>query len=419
MAAGTGLSSERLREFTSFRNLSEEDLLILAGSVSVQSARRGDTLFNCGDIDARDFFLLSGRLQLIAEDGRERFIDAGSDVAKMPVARLRPRQYSAKATTPVDYFMVDCDLLDSLSHNHSDSDGIDYGYGVMEVSEEFEDETSEMLAAFRRDLDKRKFRLTTLPEVAIKIREALSGDDVNLRQAADMINRDPAIAAKLVRAANSPVYHGAARCESVHAAMVRLGLNTARQLAIGFTLRDLFESRDPVSKRLMEEAWQQSLDVAAISFVLARHTRLFDPEEALLAGLVSNIGVLSVISYAQSYPKLLGDEALLRQWIDQLKGEVGAMVLEHWQFPAEVVEAARGCEEWTRCPNTRADLCDLVLVATLHSFIGKRRRDTPPRMDQVPAYQKLALGNLTPEMALQVLVEAREQIAQARALLVA
>ena len=81
MSVGTVLSSERLREFTSFRNLSEEDLLILAGSVSIRSARRGETLFQCGDIDARDFFLLNGRLQLIAEDGRERFIDAGSDAA--------------------------------------------------------------------------------------------------------------------------------------------------------------------------------------------------------------------------------------------------------------------------------------------------------------------------------------------------
>jgi HD-like signal output (HDOD) protein len=139
----------------------------------------------------------------------------------------------------------------------------------------------------------------------------------------------------------------------------------------------------------------------------------------MLAGLVSNIGVLSVLSYAQSYPKLLENETLLRQWCDKLKGEVGAMVLEHWQFPDEIVEVARGCEDWSRCPSTRADLCDLVLVATLHSYIGKRKQPAPPRMDQVPAYQKLALGKLTPELTLQILVEAKDQIAQARALVAA
>jgi len=221
------------------------------------------------------------------------------------------------------------------------------------------------------------------------------------------------------RAANSPIYFGAAKCETVQNAIVRLGLLTTKQLVIGFTLRDLFQSEIPLLRRLMTESWQESMDVAAISFVLARHTKLFDPEEAMLAGLVSNIGVLSVLNYAQNYPQLLDNEALLQQWAGKLKGEVGALVLENWQFPDEIVEVARGCEEWSRCPTTRADLCDLVLVATLHGYIGKRKFPAPPRMDQVPAYQKLALGKLTPELPLQILVEAKDQIEQARSLIAA
>jgi HD-like signal output (HDOD) protein len=139
----------------------------------------------------------------------------------------------------------------------------------------------------------------------------------------------------------------------------------------------------------------------------------------MLAGLVSNIGVLAVLNYAQNYPQLLDNETLLRQWIEKLRGEAGALVLEHWQFPDEIVEVARACEDWMRCPTTHVDLCDLVLVATLHSYIGKRKQPTPPRLDQVPAYQKLALGNLTPELTLQILVEAHDQIEQARAMLAA
>jgi HD-like signal output (HDOD) protein len=413
------LSSEKLREFTSFRTLAEEDLLLLAGSIELRSARRGEVLFECGDIDARDFFLLNGRLQLVAEDGRERSLEAGSDAARMPVARLRPRQYTARAQTSVEYFMVDCDVLDALNRVQVEGEGIDYGYGVVEVADAADDEAAQMLHAFRRDLDAGRFRLTSLPEVALKIREQLADDSIDARRLAATISRDPAIATKLLRAANSPLYAGAGRCDTVQAAITRLGFTTTRQLVIGFTLRDLFTSSNPMLRCLMEEAWQQSLDVAAISWVLSRQLRLFNPEEAMLAGLVSNIGVLSVLTFAQSYPPLLQDEALLRQWVDQLRSDVGAMVLTQWQFPEELVEVARGCEEWNRCPGTRADLCDLVLVATLHSYIGKRRRQPPPRMDQVPAYQKLALGKLTPEMTLQVLVEAREQIAQARALMAA
>lgn len=414
------LSSEQLREFSSFRPLTEEDLLLLAGSIELRTARRGEVLFECGDIDARDFFLLRGRLQLVAEDGRERSLEAGSEAARMPVARLRPRQYTARAETSVDYFMVDCDVLEALSRVQVEGDGIDLdGYGVVEVGSAEDDEGAQMLHAFRRDLEAGRFRLTSLPEVALKIREQLADEGIDARRLATTISRDPAIAAKLLRAANSPLYIGAGRCDSVQGAVTRLGFATTRQLVIGFTLRDLFTNSNPMLRRLMEEAWQQSLDVAAISWVLSRQLRLFNPEEAMLAGLVSDIGVLSVLNFAQAYPPLLQDEALLRQWVDRLKSEVGALVLTQWQFPEELVEVARSCEEWGRCPGTRADLCDLVLVATLHSYIGKRRRQAPPRMDQVPAYQKLALGKLTPEMTLEVLVEAREQIAQARLLLAA
>ncbi|HEY3697808.1 MAG TPA: HDOD domain-containing protein [Spongiibacteraceae bacterium] len=419
MAVSQGLDIGRLREFTSFRNLSEDDLLILSSRVQIKEVRRGDVLFNCGDIDSQEIFLLAGKLQLIAEDGRERVIEARTTMANLPIAKLRPRQYTAKAVTNVEYFSVDCDLLDSLLQNQKEQNDIDVGYGVIEVAHDADDETIEMLHAFQADLDARKFRLTSLPEVAMKIRGMLDNNDVSARQIADVVNRDPVIAAKIVRAANSPIYFGAAKCETVQNAIVRLGLLTTKQLVIGFTLRDLFQTNVPLFHKLMTESWQQSMDVAAISFVLARHTKLYDPEEAMLAGLVSNIGVLSVLSYAQGYPQLLENESLLRQWTDKLKGEVGAMVLENWQFPEDIVEAARGCEDWTRCPTTRADLCDLVLVATLHSYIGKRKQPPPPRMDQVPAYQKLALGKLTPELTLQILVEAKEQIAQAKALLVA
>ncbi|MDB6060689.1 MAG: hypothetical protein JWM78_792 [Verrucomicrobiaceae bacterium] len=419
MAVTQGLGIERLREFTSFRNLSEDDLLILSSRMQVKEARRGDTIFLRGDIDSQDIFLLSGKLQLIAEDGRERVIEARTTVANLPIAKLRPRQYTAKALTNLEYFSVDCDVLESLQDNSQEQQEIEVGYGVVEMSDHADDETLEMLHAFKADMDARKFRLTSLPEVAMRIRTMLDNNDVSVRQIADVVNRDPVIAAKIMRAANSPIYFGASKCDTVQNAIIRLGLLTTKQLVIGFTLRDLFNSDVPLLRKLMTEIWQQSSDVAAISFVLARHTKLYDPEEAMLAGLVSNIGVLSVLSYAQSYPKLLENEVLLRQWCDRLKGEVGAMVLEHWQFPDEIVEVARGCEEWTRCPSTRADLCDLVLVATLHSYIGKRRQPAPPRMDQVPAYQKLALGKLTPELTLQILVEAKDQISQAKALVAA
>jgi HD-like signal output (HDOD) protein len=361
---------------------------------------------------------LVGKLQLIAEDGRERSIDASDEAARMPIARLRPRQFTARAMTHVEYFQVDCDLIEALSHQVQEARALEADYGVTEIEQDW-DEREEMLAAFKDDLQANKFTLTSLPEIAISIRKALDEEKASFDSIAKVVNRDPAIAAKLVKAANSPIFYGSQKCDSVKTAIARLGLLSTRQLIYGFTMRDLFKSEQPLIKKHMAAAWEHAINVAAISAVLARHTRLFAPEEAMLAGLLSNIGVVSILNYAGNYPQLLESDQHLQRWLDTIKGEVGALVLEEWGFPDELVEVARGCEDWLRCPTNKVDLCDLVLVATLHAYIGKRRKPAPPRLDQVPAMTKLSAGKLTPDLTVQLLSEARRELSEARALLAA
>lgn len=416
MAPEAALTVDKLREYTTFRNIADDDLLVLCNQLQIKRAGRGEVLFSCGDIDTVEVFLLAGKLQLIAEDGRERGIDAAEEAARMPIARLRPRQFTAKAVTHVEYFQVDCDLIEALSEQVQEARAMEVGYGVAEISEDW-DERQEMLAAFREDLQSHKFVLTSLPEIAVSVRKALDEEKATFDSIAKVVNRDPAIAAKLVKSANSPIFYGSQKCDSVKTAIARLGLLSTRQLVFGFTMRDLFKSEHPLLKRYMADAWEHAINVAAISAVLARHTKLFPPEEAMLAGLVSNIGVVSVLTYAANYPQLLESEQHLQHWLDTIKGEVGALVLEEWDFPDELVEAARGCEDWLRCPTNTVDLCDLVLVATLHAYIGKRRKPAPPRLDQVPAFTKLTSGKLTPDLTVQLLSEARKELSEARALL--
>lgn len=413
------VSAEQLTEFHNFKSISEDDRTVLAGQLQVCRASRGERLFECSDIDSIDYFLLSGRVLLTAEDGREREVEAGSDTARMPLARLRPRQYTATAQTTIEYFCVDCDLLESLGERQRQQESIDIDYGVIEMSSPQADEAEQMLDSFRRDLEANRFKLQSLPEVALKVRRMLEDPNVGATEISGVLNRDPVIAAKVIRAANSPLYFGVSKCETLRDAVVRLGLMTTRQLVLSFTLRDLFQSQSATLNQRMLSVWQNSLEVASISFVLARHTRAAPPEEALLAGLVSDIGVLAVLNYAENYPQLLADEALLDHWIERLRGEAGAMVLEKWQFPPEVAEVARSSRDWFRCPDRHADLCDLILMANLHSLIGKRTRPAPPRLDQVPAFSKLSLGQLTPEKTLLILEEARAQIAEVRDLLAA
>jgi CRP-like cAMP-binding protein len=95
-----------LKRFIRFESKPQAERLTLAESVDIQIAQAGTKLFRAGDTDDIDFFLVSGELKLIAEDGRSHILRATSDAARHPVSRLRPRRYTAVADTRVEYFVA-------------------------------------------------------------------------------------------------------------------------------------------------------------------------------------------------------------------------------------------------------------------------------------------------------------------------
>lgn len=157
--------------------------------------------------------------------------------------------------------------------------------------------------------------------------------------------------------------------------------------------------------------------VAAISHVLAKKIGRFDPEHALLAGLVHDIGVVAILNYANDYPEAQDNRQILDATISALRGQIGSLILKNWGFPEGLPEVAADAEEWMRSPSTAPDYSDLVIISQLHSFIGTDEMGKVPAIDQVPAFERLKLSQLTPKMSLKILDEAKEEIAEARALL--
>ena len=79
---------------------------------------------------------------------------------------------------------------------------------------------------------------------------------------------------------------------------------------------------------------------------------------------------------------------------------------------------ANEAENWMRSPPNKApDYTDLIIICQLHSFIGTDEMANTPSIDTVPAFKRLGLSKLTPKMSLKILDEAKEEIAEARALL--
>ena len=135
-------------------------------------------------------------------------------------------------------------------------------------------------------------------------------------------------------------------------------------------------------------------------------------------GLLHNVGVLPILSYAEHYPDITLDEKKLDATVNSLKTDVGVIILTKWQFSQDFITVAKESANWLRDEPGQADYADLVLVAKLHTFIGREHHgEELPQLYEIPAFHKLGLDQDDPDKGLSIIADANEQISEVRSLL--
>ena len=263
------------------------------------------------------------------------------------------------------------------------------------------------------DIKHNRLKLPILPEIAFKVREAVNNPDAAAATIAKAVSSDASIAARLLQVANSPLYRGTSAISNVQSAIARLGAPLVRNLVTSLILKQLFQTKSPALKERMQKLWEHSTQVAAISHVLARKLTRLKPDEAMLAGLLHDIGALPILVKAENTPELLQNPAAVDDLIDKLHASVGRLILESWKFPAELVTVAAEHENLARVSD-QVDYTDVVTVANLHSHLGTKHRHATAKFSEVPAFTKLGL---TPETSVTTLEEAAADMKEVRSLL--
>ena len=409
-------SQEILKTFQPLDRLDDDQRELLARSLQINSAASGTTLIHEGDRKHFMLYLLQGKLRLTSADGRVTEVDHQAPQSRTPIASLVPRRYTVEAVSAVDYLTIDGDLLDGLMSG--DAEGITATEIPSESGPYDQSATESSLAkALIQDLEQDKLILPSLPDVAVRLGRAMRDENTNARKLANVIQTDPAITAKLIRAANSPLYAGVTPVDSCAAAIIRLGADTTHKLVLTFALRELFNTRSAVLKQHMLDLWQHSVKVSAISFVLAKITNELNPEHAMLAGLLHDIGNVAILSYAERFPEAANDSEHLDNIMQDMRGTIGSALLKKWAFIDDLILVAEEAENWMRDHDGHADYADLVIIAQLHTYIGQPEMSHLPTLDKVPALKKFDIGELTPKLSLKILDKAEEKIARAQALL--
>ncbi len=405
-----------LRNFRPFKDLTEKQLGVLVRVLSVEQASLGQRVVTLGSTEAYGLLLLKGTLGLEAADGKKTIVKSGSERARCPISVLLPHKFSVFALCTVEYLKVDSLLLQRLdSQTSSVDDDIEKNQDLVDLGDI---ELKELITSLvEDDLEHNRLSLPSLPDVAVRINRALNDEDTDAKRIASIVQTDPAITAKLLKAASSAFYGGKAPVGSCANAVVRLGVNMTQKLVLSFALQDLFHSQSALLQQRMQELWRHSIRVAAICYVLARITKKFSPDHAMLAGLMHDIGEVGVLVYLENIPQLANDETQIERIVTLLRGELGRMILSKWNFPDDFIAIAQDAENWFRDSGPEADYCDLVIVAQLHSYVGTPRMRSLPSIGELPSLQKLDLGEITPQDSIKILDQASDELDKAEALL--
>jgi HD-like signal output (HDOD) protein len=223
------------------------------------------------------------------------------------------------------------------------------------------------------ELSRGNVDLPSFPEIAVRVRRVLSDPKSSVEQVVRVVGSEPALAARLLRIANSASLNRSGRAVTdLRTAINRIGYNMVRSAAISFSMAQIRTSNKLAGlEHHLNELWQRSTLVAAFSYVLARMCTSVNPDEAMLTGMMHGIGKLYVLTRAIDHPELFISDRTLNDIIGEWHATIGKAILENWDFSEAMAQAVGDQADFSRADDGPPDLSDVIAVAILMAAHGE------------------------------------------------
>jgi len=249
-----------------------------------------------------------------------------------------------------------------------------------------------------------KITLPTLPEVAIDVRQVARDPNTTVTALCKVLEKDPAIAARVIRIANSPMFRGNKTIDNLKTATTRLGVRYTANFATGIAMKQMFQATTNTVDNILRETWNNSTNVATYAHAFAQQRPNLHPDQASLAGLTHRIGVLPILTYAEDNRKLLNNLSSLHAIIEAVHQDIGEKILQTWDFPPELVAVPKQYLDFSR-EIPQADYTDLVTVSILQGFENPEHVYHNVRREDVKAFARLGLNMGSEEEEQNQMVE--------------
>jgi HD-like signal output (HDOD) protein len=240
-----------------------------------------------------------------------------------------------------------------------------------------------------------RVELPAFPDVAVRVRKVLADESVGTDKIARVVTSEAGLAARVLALANSAALsRGGKHITDMKMAINRIGHNNVRTAAVSFAITQLRRAAElkGIAKDL-EELWHEATMVAALCFAVASRVQGVNQDEAMLSGLMHNVGKIYILARAHKHQELFNDRATLDGIIRDWHANVGKAIVENWGFSADLASAIGDHEDLERTMEGKGDLTDVLTVASmLAAFLGKET-DLELNMQGVKAFSRLQLDN--------------------------
>lgn len=240
--------------------------------------------------------------------------------------------------------------------------------------------------------------LPSFPDLAFRIKRALDDPNASAKRVATVVGTDPVFTARLLNVANSAAMGTLpdVQIREIPTAIARMGFKMAQTVAMSIALQQLMkkESGSKLAAQF-DQLWWHSLSVAAISYLVAKNYTKINPDEAMIAGLMHDVGKIYIMVRAEEHAQdLCNDFARLEQVMYDWHTRVGQAILKNWSLPDDIVKVVFEHESLDRVVET-ADLSDVVLVSNLCAqamdIDGTKLSTQSGAWIKIPAFQRLGL----------------------------
>ncbi|HTT06671.1 MAG TPA: HDOD domain-containing protein [Steroidobacteraceae bacterium] len=260
------------------------------------------------------------------------------------------------------------------------------------LNEAPQDPTFKFLSGLAKELSSGRVELPSFPDAAARVQQVLSDPAVDGDRIARVIGADAGLAARLMTMANSALLHrGDTAVTDLKIAVTRIGHDNIRAAALAYANSQVQRAPELAHIRpQLEACWREGIRVASLAHSLAKETGAVRTDEAMLAGLLHNVGKLYIHARAPRSADAAAalDASVINAWYPS----IGKALAQNWKLPEEICAAIESQLESDRVHEGAADLPDILIVAVQVAARMAARAPDDEGLAKLPAAITLGLA---------------------------